>query len=246
MGTGINLPPPPPLQFLQTGNGQVDAANQRVAHQWADWFFKLQALAQAIGWDITVTAPAEITVTGSPVGADGTLALSWANQSANRAFMGPTSGADATPVFRLLVANDYPTMIGDSGSGGVKGAVPAPSAGDAASLKALFADGTWKTASASNPWPVIKETVDLTETCTIPSGYQLLIDENFDITGTLNVEGELHVLDAGPLDSYWPIIKNKVDTQEFVTVPTDFQMIVMEEFTIIGDINLDGELFVQI
>lgn len=35
------------------------------------------------------------------------------------------------------------TVVGDSGSGGTKGAVPAPSAGDAASGKFLKADGSW-------------------------------------------------------------------------------------------------------
>lgn len=37
-------------------------------------------------------------------------------------------------------------MVGDSGSGGTKGLVPAPAAGDAAADKFLKADGTWSTA----------------------------------------------------------------------------------------------------
>lgn len=37
---------------------------------------------------------------------------------------------------------DLPVMTGDSGSGGAKGAVPAPASGDA--LKALFGSGIWK------------------------------------------------------------------------------------------------------
>src|SRR5476649_1546048 len=36
-----------------------------------------------------------------------------------------------------------PNMVGDTGSGGVAGAVPAPSAGTAAAGKFLKADGTW-------------------------------------------------------------------------------------------------------
>lgn len=39
-------------------------------------------------------------------------------------------------------------MVGDSGSGGTKGQVPAPAAGDAAARKFLRADGTWTAASA--------------------------------------------------------------------------------------------------
>lgn len=40
-------------------------------------------------------------------------------------------------------------VVGDSGSGGTKGLVPAPAAGDAAANKYLKADGTWATASTS-------------------------------------------------------------------------------------------------
>lgn len=43
------------------------------------------------------------------------------------------------------VTADLITMVGDSGSGGTKGLVPAPGAGDAAASKFLKADGTWAT-----------------------------------------------------------------------------------------------------
>jgi hypothetical protein len=48
-----------------------------------------------------------------------------------------------TDISGTASANQYVTMIGDSGSGGTKGAVPAPGAGDAAAAKFLKADGTW-------------------------------------------------------------------------------------------------------
>jgi hypothetical protein len=41
------------------------------------------------------------------------------------------------------VTADLIAMVGDSGSGGTKGLVPAPAAGDAAASKYLKADGTW-------------------------------------------------------------------------------------------------------
>lgn len=46
-----------------------------------------------------------------------------------------------------------PVMVGDSGSGGVAGAVPAPSSGDASAGKFLKADGTWAVAGGgmTNP-----------------------------------------------------------------------------------------------
>ena len=42
-----------------------------------------------------------------------------------------------------IAAADLPGMVGDSGSGGTKGAVPAPAAGDAAAGKFFKADGTF-------------------------------------------------------------------------------------------------------
>jgi hypothetical protein len=60
---------------------------------------------------VALTVPTDIlSVTGSPVTTAGTLAVSKAVQSANRAFMGPTSGAAAAPAFRVINANDLPTI----------------------------------------------------------------------------------------------------------------------------------------
>lgn len=47
------------------------------------------------------------------------------------------------------VTADLINFVGDSGSGGTKGLVPAPAAGDAAASKFLKADGTWAAASGS-------------------------------------------------------------------------------------------------
>src|SRR5687768_7211455 len=52
---------------------------------------------------VGLTAPAEITVGGSPVTTSGTLTLTWASALQNRIFAGP-SGANGTPTFRVLVA----------------------------------------------------------------------------------------------------------------------------------------------
>lgn len=71
------------------------------------------AAYQPIGTYVTsvgLTAPAIFSVSGSPVTGSGTLALSLATQAANRVFAGPTTGADATPTFRALVAADIPTI----------------------------------------------------------------------------------------------------------------------------------------
>jgi len=53
------------------------------------------------------------------------------------------------------LARIYTVFVGDSGSGGVKGLVPAPAAGDAAANKFLKASGGWaviNNPSASAAW----------------------------------------------------------------------------------------------
>jgi len=59
---------------------------------------------------VALTAPSIFTVTGSPLTADGTIALSLGTQTANKVWAGPASGAAAAPTFRALVANDLPDM----------------------------------------------------------------------------------------------------------------------------------------
>ena len=49
----------------------------------------------------------------------------------------------------MAVPGQLPVMIGDSGSGGVQGAVPAPPAGSAAAFKYLAADGTFSVPSGT-------------------------------------------------------------------------------------------------
>jgi hypothetical protein len=70
----------------------------------------------------------------------------------NNTVKGNVSGGAATP--SDLSATQLTTIVnaftGDSGAGGVKGAVPAPSAGDAAANKVLGAGGGWVTTSTGD------------------------------------------------------------------------------------------------
>lgn len=59
---------------------------------------------------VALTAPAILSVSGSPVTTSGTLALSLANQNANLVWAGPSSGSPAAPTFRSLVATDIPAL----------------------------------------------------------------------------------------------------------------------------------------
>lgn len=58
---------------------------------------------------VALTAPAEISVAGSPVTTSGTFALTWASAAQNGVFAGP-SGSAGTPAFRALVAGDIPNL----------------------------------------------------------------------------------------------------------------------------------------
>lgn len=59
---------------------------------------------------VALTVPGIFSVSGSPITSSGTLVVSVANQSANRVWAGPATGADAAPTFRALVAADIPDL----------------------------------------------------------------------------------------------------------------------------------------
>jgi hypothetical protein len=60
---------------------------------------------------VALTAPGFLSVAGSPVTSNGTLALSLATQAPKKVFIGPASGADAAPTFRLLETTDLPAGV---------------------------------------------------------------------------------------------------------------------------------------
>ncbi len=121
----------------------VATAQMEVSHDGLTWAAIGSGGGSGTVTSVGLSLPGIFSVSGSPVTVSGTLTATLVNQSANTIFAGPTSGGAAAPTFRALVANDYPTMIGDSGAGGTKGAVPPPAAGDAAANKFLKADGVW-------------------------------------------------------------------------------------------------------
>lgn len=61
---------------------------------------------------VGLSMPAIFNVTGSPITSTGTLVADLANQTANRVWAGPTTGAAAPPTFRALVAGDIPDLSG--------------------------------------------------------------------------------------------------------------------------------------
>ena len=106
------------------------------------------ALPASVNLGALATGLVKITVAAGvatpSIAAAGTdYATPYAAQAAAEVLAGPATGPNAAPAFRALVASDLPVMTGDSGAGGVKGAVPAPGAGAAAAGEYLKADGAW-------------------------------------------------------------------------------------------------------
>lgn len=73
--------------------------------------------------DVSLSMPAEFTVSGSPVTTSGTLAVAKATQVANTIYSGPATGADAQPSFRVMVTADLPNA-GSAGTYGSASLVP--------------------------------------------------------------------------------------------------------------------------
>lgn len=97
---------------------------------------------------VDFSAPNEISVSGVPITASGTIAIGWNSATTNYVFAGPASGGANTPSFRALVADDYPTFIA-SGTNHKKGAVPDPGVTQG-TTKFLREDATWQTPTFSS------------------------------------------------------------------------------------------------
>ncbi len=84
------------------------------------------------------------TTTGAQsIAAASDVASTIGSDTQGKVYATPAASTDV-PSLRALAQSDLPVMTGDSGSGGVKGAVPAPAAGDAS--KFLRGNATWQAA----------------------------------------------------------------------------------------------------
>ena len=82
-------------------------------------FVKAQGYGAGSVTSVGVSAPAEFTVTSSPVTGAGTISIGKATENANTVWAGPSSGSAAQPSFRGLVGADLPSP-GSSTLGGVE------------------------------------------------------------------------------------------------------------------------------
>lgn len=83
---------------------------------WLKWFIDVAAGLGVFGTgsvsSVGLSLPAEFSVGGSPVTTTGTLAATWAAETHNFVFAGPTPSGSGTPTFRALVAADLPGGTG--------------------------------------------------------------------------------------------------------------------------------------
>lgn len=106
----------------------------------------------ALTGDVTASGSGSVAAT---IASDAVTNAKLANMATQTIKGRTTAGSgdpeDLTATQATAILN---TMVGDSGSGGTKGLVPAPAAGDAAAGKFLKADGTWATAGGGSSYSV--------------------------------------------------------------------------------------------
>lgn len=62
---------------------------------------------------------------------------------------------------------------------------------------------------AATDWPVIKNTIPTGETCTIPAGYQMIVETQLNVDGTISNAGELYIEGEPPAET-GAIIREKL------------------------------------
>jgi hypothetical protein len=97
VGTGPAIAETPTVGPLQSA--RRNAANNA-------WEVFTPGTVSSVG----LSVPSILSVSGSPVTASGTLAVSLANQTGNTVFASPSGGGSAAPSFRALVSADIPSL----------------------------------------------------------------------------------------------------------------------------------------
>lgn len=103
----------------------------------------------ALTSDVTATGPGSVAATIANDAVTNAKAANMAAATIKGRAVGAGTG-DPTDLSGTQATAILDNFVGDSGAGGTKGLVPAPSAGDAAALKFLKSDGTWATPSGSS------------------------------------------------------------------------------------------------
>jgi len=127
------------------GNNQVYGTNGSGVKGWkAD---PSGGLSDGDKGDVTVASSGTVWTIDAGVVTDAKLATVGTATFKGRTTAGTGEPENLTVTQATALLN---TVVGDSGSGGTKGLVPAPAAGDAAASKFLKADGLWTVPSGSS------------------------------------------------------------------------------------------------
>ncbi len=132
------------LTLANNTKAVVQASNLTIKVNLADAFI---FVGNASNVPVAVAMSGDVTITNAGVTGIGAnkVTLGMMAQIATARFLGRTSAS--TGNVETLTGTQATAMLdtftGDSGLGGLKGLVPGPSAGDAAALKFLKADGSW-------------------------------------------------------------------------------------------------------
>lgn len=138
----------PLVNTLGTVTCNVASGSQAGCLSSSDWtsFSGKQAAGNYITGttgDVVATGPGSVSAT---IQAGAVSNAKMANMAAHT-IKGNNTGSSAVPIdlTDAQATAELVPFVGDSGSGGTQGVVPAPASGDAAANKYLKADGTWST-----------------------------------------------------------------------------------------------------
>jgi hypothetical protein len=168
----------------QTGQSGKFLTTNGTTHSWA------AVAGSGTVTSIGLTAPAELSVSTSPITTNGTFALTWANQTAGKVFASP-AGSTGAPSFRALTEGDLPSSIDGQritgniagNAAGLTGTLGFANGGTNATTAAAAIAGLLP-ATAGNSGKYLTNNGSGVFTWGSPSAYAAITENGSDVTST--------------------------------------------------------------